>query len=116
LWGGLDPKRGIIVDRQHPQHGATIAKQVLAMPSGRGSSSSSSTLAEAARLGTAPVAILLNNLDAILAVGAEVARLLYGLEIPILVLDLAQYGAIPSGAVLTVVGEASGRGRVVVGT
>jgi predicted aconitase with swiveling domain len=114
LWGGLDPKRGIITDRQHPQQGATLAKHVLVMPCGRGSTSSSSTLAEAARLGTAPVAIVLNNLDAILAVGAEVARLLYSVEIPIVVLDMPRYETIIDGAALTVVGDASGRGSVVI--
>src|SRR5262249_37549214 len=112
----LDPKRGIITDRQHPQHGASLAKHVLVMPCGRGSSSSSSTLAEAARLGAAPVGIGLNKLDAILAVGAEVARPLYGLELPTFVLELAQYEAIRDGAALTVFGEASGRGGVIITT
>ena len=44
------------------------------MPSGRGSSSSSSVLAEAIRAGTAPAAIVLGEADPILALGAIVAR------------------------------------------
>src|SRR5215218_6292002 len=59
LWGGMDPHSGRLSDHHHPQLGATITGQILVMPSGRGSSSSSSVLAESIRLGTAPLAILL---------------------------------------------------------
>ena len=55
------------------------------MPSGRGSSSSSSVLAEAIRAGTAPAAIVLGEADPILALGAIVARELYGTTIPVVV-------------------------------
>jgi predicted aconitase with swiveling domain len=65
LWGGLDPHSGRLCDHHHPQLGATIAGHILVMPSGRGSSSSSSVLAEAIRLGTAPAAILLAEPDEI---------------------------------------------------
>jgi uncharacterized protein len=56
------------------------------MPSGRGSSSSSSVLAEAIRLGTAPLAILLAEPDNILVLGALVAGYLYDRTCPIVVL------------------------------
>jgi predicted aconitase with swiveling domain len=78
FWGGVDPATGLIVDVHHPQHGARITGRVLAMPGGRGSSSSSSTLLECVRAGTAPAAILLGRLDTILPIGAVVARELYG--------------------------------------
>lgn len=55
------------------------------MPAGRGSSSSSSVLAEAIRRGTAPAAIVLATPDPILAVGALVAESLYGGRCPIVV-------------------------------
>ena len=55
------------------------------MPSGRGSSSSSSVLAEAIRAGTAPAAIVLGEADPILALGAIVARELFGTTIPVVV-------------------------------
>jgi predicted aconitase with swiveling domain len=85
LWGGLDPTTGTIVDAHHPQRGATISGRVLVMPAGRGSSSSASVLAEAARLGTAPVAIFLREPDLILAIGAAVAEELYGVRIAVTV-------------------------------
>lgn len=58
------------------------------MPSGRGSSSSSSVLAEAIRRGTAPAGILLERPDPILAVGAIVAEFLYGISMPLVVCDI----------------------------
>jgi predicted aconitase with swiveling domain len=85
LWGGIDVATGAIIDRSHPQHGATVAGQVLIMPGGRGSSSSSAVLAEAIRRGSAPVAIVLATPDPILTVGAIVAQFLYSLECPIAV-------------------------------
>lgn len=85
LWGGLDPGTGEIVDVRHPQRGANVTGSVLVMPSGRGSSSSSSVLAEAIRAGTAPAAIVLGEADPILPLGAIVARELYGKVVPIVV-------------------------------
>jgi len=85
FWGGIDPANGDIVDARHPQHGANVAGRILVMPSGRGSSSSSSVLAEAIRAGTAPAAIILGEADPIVALGAIVARELFGTTIPVIV-------------------------------
>jgi predicted aconitase with swiveling domain len=103
FWGGLDPATGVIIDVHHPQRGAVITGTVLVMPGGRGSSSSSSVLAEAIRAGTAPAAIVLAEPDPIIALGALVARELYGVEVPVLVAD---GGVIRSGEVLNVVATA----------
>jgi predicted aconitase with swiveling domain len=86
FWGGIDPATGTVIDVHHPQVGANVAGRILVMPSGRGSSSSSSVLAEAIRAGTAPAAIVLLEADAILALGAIVARELSGATIPIVVM------------------------------
>jgi predicted aconitase with swiveling domain len=94
LWGGFDPATGVVTDPHHPQHGATLTGRVVAMPSGRGSSSTSSVLAEAIRLGTAPSAIVLLEPDAILALGAIVARELYGAVVPVVVVDRVRYAAL----------------------
>jgi uncharacterized protein len=85
FWGGLDPETGEIVDRRHPQSGTIATGRVLVMPSGRGSSSSSSVLAEAIRAGTGPAAIVLGEVDEIVALGAIVAQELYGRTIPVVV-------------------------------
>jgi predicted aconitase with swiveling domain len=102
LWGGIDPANGLIIDARHPQLGASVQGRVLVMPAVRGSSSSSSVLAEAVRAKTAPVAILLGEPDLILAVGAAVAEELYGIRLPVLHLPPADLEAIPHDAVVVV--------------
>ncbi len=87
LWGGLEPETGDIIDQRHPQCGRNVTDRVLVMPVGKGSSSASSILLEAVRLGTAPAAIVLAEPDAILALGAAVARELYGVAPPVVVVD-----------------------------
>lgn len=85
FWGGVDPGTGYIIDVRHPQHGASVTGRILVMPSGRGSSSSSSVLAESIRAGTAPAGIVLGEADPILALAAIVTRELYGKVTPVVV-------------------------------
>src|SRR5512142_413663 len=105
LWGGMDPATGELVDAHHAQRGAVLSGRVLVMAHGRGSSSSSSILAESVRAGTAPAGILLGEPDLILAVGAAVAEELYGVRMPILELAAADLAAIPDGAAVTIGGD-----------
>jgi hypothetical protein len=98
LWGGMDPATGELIDAHHPQRGAVLTGRAVVMPSGRGSSSSASVLAESVRAGTAPAAILLGEPDLILAIGAAVAEELYGVRIPVVVLPQTQLDAIVDGA------------------
>jgi uncharacterized protein len=98
LWGGVDPRTGEIVDAHHPQRGANVAGRVLVMPSGRGSSSSASVLAEAVRARTAPAAILLGEPDLILAIGSAVAEELYGTLVPVVTVSPEGLAAIRDGA------------------
>lgn len=102
FWGGVDPTSGAIIDARHPQLGISVTGRVMVMRAVRGSSSSSSVLAETVRAGHAPAAILLGEPDLILAVGAAVAEELYGIRMPIVHLPLAELGAIPDGAAVFV--------------
>ena len=97
LWGGMDPATGRVIDRRHPQFGQNVAGRILLMPSGRGSSSSSSVLAEAVRAGTAPAAVVLVVPDPIVALGAVVAAELYGRRVPVVVVDETTYRSIRTG-------------------
>lgn len=101
FWGGIDPTTGLIVEARHPQHGEIITGKILSMPHGRGSSSSSAVFAEALRLGTGPAALILDEHDPILLVGALVARELYGVVCPIVVSEFA----VPSGERWSLRGE-----------
>ena len=104
LWGGLDPASGVVIDARHPQRGESVTARVLVMPAARGSSSSSSVLAEAVRAGTAPAAILLGEPDLILAVGAAVADELYGRQVPVVLLTREELAGIADGARVRVEG------------
>lgn len=88
FWGGLDPVSGRLIDAHHPQAGERLVGRVIVLPSGRGSSSSSSVLAEAIRMGTAPAAVVLGEPDPIVALGSIVAAELYGIEVPVVVSPL----------------------------
>jgi predicted aconitase with swiveling domain len=101
FWGGLDSATGTIIDRLHPQRGASVAGRILMMPGGRGSSSGSATLAEALRLGKGPIAILMLERDAIVAVGATVAAELYGLACPVALANADDWEALAAAASLT---------------
>jgi uncharacterized protein len=103
FWGGFDPASGKIIDRSHPAFGECLSGRVLAMPSGRGSSSASSVLAEAIRRGTAPAAIILAAPDPIITVGAIVAGKLYGAACPILVCEPAEFRHLAAGLRVRVV-------------
>ena len=107
FWGGYDPVSGLVTDRSHPAFGQSLRGRIVVMSTGRGSSSSSSVLAEAIRLGTGPAAIILSEPDAILATGAMVAETLYGRTCPVLVLPREGHRALAaaSTAQVTTVGD-----------
>jgi predicted aconitase with swiveling domain len=102
LWGGMDPATGEVIDARHPQRGSTLTGRVVVMPSGRGSSSSASVLAEAVRARTAPAAILLGEADLILAIGSAVAEELYGIAVPVIVLGADELASIADGAEVSI--------------
>jgi predicted aconitase with swiveling domain len=89
FWGGFDAERGLVVEKGHPDHGASLRGRVLLMEHAKGSSSSSSVLAEALRNGTGPCAMVMREADLIVALGAIVARELYGAVMPIVLVDAA---------------------------
>ena len=97
FWGGTDLATGIITDVHHPQHGTSLVGRVIVMAASRGSSSSSSVLAEQIRAGVAPAAILLESRDAIVTLGALAAAEVYGIRLPILLVDASEMAILPRG-------------------
>ncbi|HKT66730.1 aconitase X swivel domain-containing protein [Burkholderia sp. 22313] len=111
FWGGYDSGAGRIVDRGHPQAGASLAGRIMVMPHAKGSSSSSSVLAEAVRNGTGPVGIVLKERDLIISIGAIVAAELYAIAVPVVCVTDAVYDAIvaANGEVRIEAGEGGAR-------
>ncbi len=103
FWGGLDPATGEIVEANHPQRGSVVTGTILVMPSGRGSSSSATVLAEAIRTGKGPAGIVLGEPDDIIVIGALVATELYGVAIPVIVASAAAFHAIRNGEALSLI-------------
>lgn len=97
FWGGVDPATGLITDARHPARGRSIAGTVLALAATRGSSSSSAVLLELIRGGRAPTAIIMGQVDAILALGAVVAREMGWAAPPVLELAPEMQAALPEG-------------------
>jgi len=97
FWGGVDAATGAIIDTHHPQVGQSVAGRILMLHSGRGSSSSSSVLAETIRNRVGPAAIVLASSDPILALGCLVAEELYAIRVPVIVLDEPKWRACAAG-------------------
>ncbi len=89
FWGGVEPATGLIIDPHHSAQGQRVAGRIVVMPHGRGSSSSSTVLAECLGAGTGPLAILLGEPDGILLLGALVVRELGGVHCPVVVMGVA---------------------------
>jgi len=94
FWGGYDPVTGEITDRTHPLSGVNAAGAILALPETRGSSTTTAVLLESIRAGTAPVALITRGVDSFLALAGVVAQEMYGITIPVLSLEPADFDAL----------------------
>jgi len=97
LWGGVDPRSGQITDRRHERSGAIVTDRVFVFPRGKGSSTSSATLMESVRNGTAPAAIINVEVDPILALGSIVAEEMYEKTVPVVLLPEEAFSSIKEG-------------------
>jgi predicted aconitase with swiveling domain len=83
FWGGYDPLTGTITDPTHPQCGEVLTARTVAIERTRGSTSAPGALLESIRLGTGPAAFELGEPDAVVIVATELARSLYGIDVPV---------------------------------
>ena len=89
FWGGFDPQTGTITDPAHPQCGETVTGKILVLQRSRGSTSSPGALLESLRLGTGPSGFILQEADTVVLVATHLAAVLYGIEVPVTILDRA---------------------------
>lgn len=97
FWGGFDAATGTVIDRTHPQAGASLTGKVVAMPGSKGSSGTPGVLGESIRRGTGPAAMVVTKSDINLVAGALTAEALYGTPCPILLVDLADFETLVDG-------------------
>jgi predicted aconitase with swiveling domain len=75
FFGGVDPETGVVNEPGHPLQGRSVAGRVLVLPGGKGSTVGSYTLYRLARAGLAPAAIVNQECEAIVAVGAIIGEI-----------------------------------------
>ena len=97
FWGGYDHQTGEITDRRHPLSGQIAAGRILVVPFTRGSSTTTAVLLEAIRKGTAPAAIITNNIDTYLVLASIVADEMYSSPIPIVAVVEAVFSTLETG-------------------
>ncbi|MBN2733306.1 MAG: DUF126 domain-containing protein [Methanomicrobiaceae archaeon] len=86
---GVDPETGIIIEKGHPLEGKSITGKVLAFPYGKGSTVGSYVLYALKKNNKAPCAIINEEAETIIAVGAIISDIpmvdmpeenIYGIE------------------------------------
>ena len=102
FWGAYDPRSGKIVDTHHAQSGTYLGRHILLLPETRGSGGTPGGIAEAIRLGTAPLGIILITPDINLAIGAAVAARLYGNQCPVLAVTALEYDALTKAKFISI--------------
>jgi predicted aconitase with swiveling domain len=73
FYGGVDPNTGMIVEKGHDLEGKSIAGKIFVFPRGGGSTVGSYTMLRLKKNGKAPAAIINNECETIVAVGAIIS-------------------------------------------
>ncbi|WP_236794883.1 aconitase X swivel domain-containing protein [Amycolatopsis sp. GM8] len=73
-WGGIDPAKGVIIERRHELFGVCFTGKILVFPGAKGSSGWSGFFQSTRLAGTAPLAMLFTNITTKVALGAVVTR------------------------------------------
>ena len=97
FWGGYDHRTGEITDRRHPLSGQIAAGRVLVVPFSRGSSTTTAVLLEAVRAKTGPAALVTTGVDSFFALGAVVAKEMYGVTLPVVAISPEQANELATG-------------------
>jgi predicted aconitase with swiveling domain len=73
--GGVDPDTGLFIEKGHPLEGKSVKGKILVFPTGKGSTVGSYTLYRMKKKGTAPLAIINEECEPIVAVGAIISEI-----------------------------------------
>jgi len=73
-WGGVNPMSGTIIETRHELRGQSFKDKVLVFPGAKGSSGWSAVFHMTRLTGTAPKAMLFNEMTTKIALGAVVMR------------------------------------------
>lgn len=73
--GGVDPKTGVVIDKKHELYNKCITDKILIIPSGKGSTVGSYVIYQMIKNNTAPKAIICQNAEPIIAIGAIISKI-----------------------------------------
>ena len=73
-WGGIDPERGVIIERRHELYGQSFAGKILVFPGAKGSSGWAGFFQSTRLMGTAPLGMVFTAMTTKVALGAVVTR------------------------------------------
>lgn len=73
--GSVDPKSGVVVEKGHELEGQSIAGKVLVFPRGKGSTVGAYVMLQLKKNGVAPLAIINQEAETIIAVGAIISKI-----------------------------------------
>ena len=74
-WGGVNPMNGTIIETRHELRGISFKDKILVCPGAKGSSGWSAMFHTCRLAGTAPKAVLFNEMTTKIALGAVVMRI-----------------------------------------
>jgi len=97
FYGGIDPEKGTISDKDHELNGQSFAGKILVFPSGKGSTVGSYGLFRLKKNGVAPLGMINQSCEAIVAVGAIIS------EIPMV--DKIDISKIKTGDIVEIEGD-----------
>ncbi|MCX8175981.1 MAG: DUF126 domain-containing protein [Candidatus Bathyarchaeota archaeon] len=75
FFGGVNPEKGLVVEKGHELENVKITDRVLVFPYGKGSSVGAYIIYSMAKLGTAPKAIINRETEVIIASGCALANI-----------------------------------------
>jgi uncharacterized protein len=74
-WGGINPMTGTVIETRHELRGQTFKDKILVFPGAKGSSGWSAAFHVTRITGTAPKALVFNEMTTKIALGAVVMRI-----------------------------------------
>jgi predicted aconitase with swiveling domain len=75
FYGGVDPDKGLIVEKGHELEGKEIKGKILVFPNGKGSTVGSYTLYRLKKNGVSPAGIINKECETVVAVGAIISEI-----------------------------------------
>lgn len=75
FFGGVDPETGIVIEKGHELEGKAVSGKILVFPHGKGSTVGSYILYRLKKNGKAPIGIINEYCEPIVAVGAIISNI-----------------------------------------